>query len=290
MADMNAVLASLEELAALPQTVLRVTSMLSNQKSTIADIESVIRNDDALSVTVLRWANSVTFGRPGRTFTLRESIARLGNSTLLGIILRQKTSALFSKSGSAYGLERGALWRSAVGGALAADMIARRAAFKDPELAFLCGLLRDVGKLAFDAYFGRVYMEKVLKHTSPQRTFVDAERDAFGFDHAQLGAALAKRWQLPDRISDCIGHHHNPPAPGPGHDTLFDIVHAADIVCLWAGLAIGCDGMQYSLAEHVRTGLDISRPAAELLIVSTTDTLRQTESLMNPPMPQRASA
>jgi len=290
MANMNEILSGLDGLAALPQNVLRITSMLSGGKASASDLEQVARHDEALTVTILRWANSVAYGRPGCTFTLRESIARLGNSTMLKIVLEQKTSAMFAGAGAAYGLQRGALWRSAVGGAITADALARRAKFDSPDLAFLCALLRDVGKLAFDAHFGPKYLGLVEHHIRPDRTFIDAERAAFGFDHAQLGAELASRWRLPERISECIAMHHNPPAAEPAHDVLFDIVHAGDIIGLWAGLAIGCDGMQYKLAAHVRVGLDLSRPAAEGLIASTWDKLRQTESIMDQTAPQRASA
>lgn len=290
MADMNQVLDGLQELTALPHTVLRITGMLTGGAASASEIEQVARHDEALTMTILRWANSAAFGRPGCTFTLRESIARLGNSTLPKIVLQQKTSPMFRRAGVAYGLERGALWRSAVGGAIAAELLARRAGFGEPDIAFVGGLLRDVGKLAFDAAYGEDYMELVRRHTAPDRTFVDAERSAFGFDHAQLGAALAGRWGLPERIGRCIAFHHSPPPPGADHDDLFDLVHAADIIGLWAGLAIGCDGMQYRLAEHVRTSLDLTRSAAEELIAGTWDKLRQLEAVMEQPVSRRIPA
>jgi HD-like signal output (HDOD) protein len=290
MADMNYILDGIDGIAALPQTVLEVTAMLSGPGASAAELEQVARRDEALSMTILRWANSALHGRPGRTFTLRESIARLGNATLLKIVLQQKTSAMFARAGTAYDLQRGALWRSAVGGALAAESIGRRAGFESPDLGFLCALLRDIGKLALDAHFGGAYMDLVTRHTRPERTFVEAERAAFGFDHASLGAELAARWGLPDRIADAIAFHHDPPPPGPSHDTLFDIVHAADIISLWAGLAIGFDGLQYRLADHVRTGLDLSRPAAERLVAETWAGLRRTEAMMAPPAHQGTSA
>ena len=51
---------------------------------------------------------------------------------------------MFASAGAAYGLQRGALWRSAVGGAITAEALARRARFDSPDLAFLCALFRDI--------------------------------------------------------------------------------------------------------------------------------------------------
>jgi len=289
MVGMNEVLDGVSELAAFPQTALKVTSILSSGQGSAAEIEQVARNDEALSMAILRWANSVRYGHPGRTFTLREGIARLGSSVLLKIVLEQKTAGMFASAGTAYDLQRGALWRSAVGGAIAAESIARSACFDSPDLAFLCALLRDIGKLALDAHFGPEYMGLVVRHTRPDRTFVEAEREAFGFDHAGLGAELAARWNLPDRIAGAIRFHHDPPASAPAHDVLVDIVHAADIISLWAGLAIGCDGMQYKLAQHVRIGLALDRAAAEQLVAGMWDKLRETEAVMAPYTEQGAA-
>ena len=81
-----------------------------------------------------------------------------------------------------------------------------------------------------------------------------------------------------------------PPAAAPLHDLLFDLVHASDVLCLWAGLAVGHDGLQYKLAEHVRLGLDLSRPAVEQALMDTWATLRQTETLMSQPAGEMAPA
>ena len=196
------------------------------------------------------------------------------------IVLEQQASALFASAGSAYGLRRGAMWRGALGGALAADEIARTHDFADKDLCFLCGLVRDVGKLVMDTHFGSEYLSVISKHVRPELTFVECEQAAFGFDHAQIGAELAGRWGLPERICKTIQFHHEPPVEEPDHDFLIDIVHAADIICLWAGLALGHDGLQYRLAPHVRDGLGLDRREVELDISLTWCRLHEIEESM----------
>ena len=275
------ILESIESLPALPVAVTRITAMLSSGQADLKEIEKIARHDEALSMAILRWANSARYGRPGRVFDLGESIVRLGGKTLLKIVLQQKVANLFKDAGSAYGLQRGALWRGAVGGAIAAEETARKHSFKDWELCFLCGLLRDVGKLAMESFYGGEYTTLISAHLTPGRSFVECERAAFGTDHAHVGAELALRWRLPARIADAIRHHHEPPAEEPEHDQLFDIVHAADMICLWAGLAIGVDGMQYKLAPHVRKGLNLDRKEAEMDIMITWGRLRELEGIMD---------
>lgn len=277
---MNDILGSVSGLRAIPATVLKITAMITSNTASSAELEQVIRHDEALSMAVLRAANSVRFGRPGKSFTLREGITRLGMRTLRQIILEQQTMGMFANAGAAFDLQRGALWRSAVGGALAAELLAKRARSDEGDVCFVCSLLRDVGKLAFDARFRGDYLRQVTPHIRPDRTFLEAEREAFGFDHAQLGAELARRWRLPDRIVESIAFHHDPPSSPDARDTLYDIVHASDIITLWAGLAVGVDGLQYRLAEHVRTGLDLELHTTERMIAEIWTGVHEAESMV----------
>ena len=51
----------------------------------------------------------------------------------------------------------------------------------------------------------------VLKQAKDlQKTLSQLEQQAFGVDHAALGAMLAEKWQLPPNIIQAIRHHHNP--------------------------------------------------------------------------------
>ena len=57
---------------------------------------------------------------------------------------------------------------------------------------------------------------------------IEAEQEVLGFDHTQIGAALAVRWKFPAEIVAAIASHYNPmdmPA-----DFLVDLVHLADIM------------------------------------------------------------
>jgi HD-like signal output (HDOD) protein len=284
MPDLNEVLRRIDQLPSLPAAVLQVTAMLSGGRAEVGAIERIARTDEALSVTILRYANSAQFGRPGRIFNLKESIVRLGGNALMRIVLQQKVSAIFERGGAAFGLGRGALWRSALGGAIAAQRLVEKRRLSEGDLCFLCALLRDIGKLALDGCFGRQYVSVVAEHMLPQRSFVEAERAALGFDHAQLGRELARQWGLPQRIAEAIGCHHEPPATGDRHDPLFDVVHAADAFAQWAGLSVGIDGTQYNIAAHVRESLLLDQDAAHEEIAEVWTRLRDVETMMNEPL------
>ncbi|CAK9069470.1 Cyclic di-GMP phosphodiesterase response regulator RpfG, partial [Durusdinium trenchii] len=140
--------------------------------------------------------------------------------------------------------------------------------FDQPSLAFLCGLLRDIGKLALDSFYGSSYLSLLDQRSGTGATFVEQEHRSLGFDHATVGAELVRRWNFPDRVAFAIEHHHAPPKLDENHDDLCDLVHTADTICLWAGIGTGVDGLEYRLSQHVREGLGIDRRSAERLIAT----------------------
>lgn len=265
MAPIDDILQSVGTMSALPGTVARIISILNDANSDPEEIIDIIRQDEVLSLAVLRRANSVAYGVPGKTFGIRQATVRLGSAVLTQIALSQQMSPMFQCAGSAYGLRRNALWAGALGGAYAAEQLATMHGFEDPELCFLCGLIRDIGKLAIDAHCTGPHA--FIETNDKNGSFLDDERATIGTDHTEVGAALASRWSLPDRIVHAIRFHHEPPDPTlPEHDLLFDIIHAADVICLWAGLGIGDDGLRYRVAEHVSEHLLANRNQVEHII------------------------
>lgn len=265
---------TLDRLPAMPSTMARLVPMLMNADVDLDALERVLRQDEALTMTVLRLANSVQYGGRGSHHDLRRSMSRLGLRTLRQCVMSQQVAGAIGGANAALGMERGALWRSALAGALAAEELARRHQPDDAPMAFVCALLRDIGKLALNVKFGGAYLAAIAPYAHEGLSFDDTERAALGFDHAQIGGALARHWGLPERIARAVETHHAPPPPGPDHDPLFDVVHAADAICRWAGFGIGFDGMEYRLAEHVRDGLSLDRRTVEREIARLQGQLR----------------
>ncbi len=290
MAGVSDLLDRIDRLPALPVTVLRLIPLLGDKETSLDQLHSIVQKDEALSMAVMKVANSAAFGAPGRTFSLRESVVRLGRRRLKALVMEQQTASLYAKAGASFGLQRGALWRGALAGAFAAEELAGEHGDVPADLAFLCALLRDVGKIVLDLQFGAGYVGRVKEELSRGLSFVEAERLAVGFDHAELGAALARRWRLPDRVADSIRFHHDPPSDPEGQDGLFDVVHAADTLCLWAGLSVGGDGLCYRFSDRVRTSLSLDRTSADHRIVSMCDRLRQAEEELGVAVPTGAAA
>ena len=290
MAPLNDTIAALDRLPALPATSMRLISMLAGggRDADLRDVECIVGHDEAVTAAVLRRANSAAFGMRGRIAGLGDAIRRLGTRELCRIALETQTSGMLANAGRSYGLRRGALSQSALGGAIAADQLARLHG-ANREVAFVAALLRDIGKLAIDAVAGPDALEAIAA-AADTRPFLAYEREAFGADHAELGAILCERWSLPTAIIQAVRGHHEPPSSPV--EPLTDVVHAADCVARWAGLGLGCDGLMYPFDSGARERLGTTRDELEALVadILAATAPEQTPGILAPGNTLRRSA
>ena len=85
--------------------------------------------------------------------------------------------------------------------------------------------------------------------------FVEAERELFGCDHAEVGGAVARHWGFPDDITDAIEHHHQVPVEKP--NPTVDAVIIANLAAKAVGTGLGAEGMDLRLDEQVNRRLKL---------------------------------
>jgi HD-like signal output (HDOD) protein len=205
-------LAQLKSLPALPATVTRLVSALNNDELDMRELVDIVKRDEALTVAVLRLANSSVYGgAQDESFDLNQSITRIGFKKLREIALAHKTSKLLERPVEGYGLDRGQLWEGAIAGAVSAEIVAQKTQLIEPEMAFVAGLLRDIGKLAMDTIYTSEILRIQFEKRNERQSQLSLEQEIFGMDHAELGYELAKLWELPERLCVAIRYHHGVP-------------------------------------------------------------------------------
>ena len=76
-----------------------------------------------------------------------------------------------------------------------------------PEAAYVAAILHDVGQLCFHIKSPVVFQDLYLK-SSVDGKLLERETQTFGVDHAQIGAALARHWELSETFVAAIEEHH----------------------------------------------------------------------------------
>jgi HD-like signal output (HDOD) protein len=204
---LRVVLGQLGALPALPQTYQKLVELTGNPDVSLDAVSSVVERDPAISGAVLRIINSAYFGLPRRVSSVRETVRFLGIQPLKNIVLTVEVFEGLASGRAAQAMQQEALIRACA----MRELLGRTAL---AESAFAAGVLCDVGalllvtRLPIDA----MAIGKKVEIGSPP---CHAELERLGCTHADIGAAILSRWNLPNALVEAIALHHKPPESSP---------------------------------------------------------------------------
>jgi putative nucleotidyltransferase with HDIG domain len=226
------------ELPTLPRVAMRVATLTQDFNSSAREIADAIGCDPILGARVLRAANSPLYYLERDVTTLKMAVNALGNRNIHQLVVASAAIDAFQRKGRSAAFET-TLWEHSIAVGLAAREIMSLLGLRGGEQAFICGLLHDIGKLLLmrndiDAY------RRILSNLKEGESLA-AERAAFGYTHAQVGALATNRWSLPEQITQTIYHHHQPSQADDGM-LLARVVDVADALANRAGLGFWTEG------------------------------------------------
>lgn len=241
----------IKNLPTLPPIVSKVAKMVENPETSTADVGKVIAQDQVLSARVLRMANSPFFGMSRKISSVTQGLVILGFDVIKGLVL---TSSVFEMiQDSIVGL-----WEHSTGCAAAAKIIAGIVEQPDPEEVSVAALLHDLGKVVLTARMPKEDTARIMELVSEKRiSFFEAERQALGFTHAEIGLWLAQHWKLPPTITEPMCLHHAP-AKATAAPRQTAIVHLADIIIRARGFGSGGDPFVPPLSKTAWKLLELS--------------------------------
>lgn len=208
------------EVPLLPEVAATVISD-TDEEFDFRKVSEQIHRDQALAGHVLRVANSVAnAGRAARIVSLQQALVRLGTRRVKELVLAVVMKTRIFRS-NRHGARAQQIWRDAVSSACLARELARQLK-RNPDSAFLCGLLHTVGK--------PVVLQIVSEFERHGRPLEADDLDRLlVHHHLRAGARLVSTWGLPDTVATTIEFLETPER-APAHRELVCIVAAAGIV------------------------------------------------------------
>jgi HD-like signal output (HDOD) protein len=183
----------------------RILELASDCESGIDDLTAAIESDPAVTSRVLRLSNSAYYGQPGRVETVGRAIIVIGYRNVVSLAACAAIAPVFR--GDDPRVDRAALWLHSCAAAEAARLVASRGA-SDPSVAYVAGLLHDLGIVVLSEVLGKEY-GRVLDACRRRRlSLAEAERQVLGVDHGWAAGVLFERWSLPSRLLSAVSLHH----------------------------------------------------------------------------------
>ena len=263
--DVQVLLENLDQLPTLPFVAVELLTQVQEGEASAQDIAHLIEKDQALTFQVLRLSNSAFYRRARPVATVKDAVVSVGLDAVKMLVLSVSVLKVFNASHeeetSAFSHRR--FWLHSLACATAARIIC---ASKHPtlsEIAFVAGLLHDVGKAALNELVPERYAQAIAFSRSQRVSALEAERNILGVDHVVVGNLLAEKWNLPTSLRDVIWLHHQPAFHTGPEELRFVLraVHVADWVCNQYGLSVdpeaGWPTAEVDEVEHI--GLSAER-------------------------------
>lgn len=206
--NLEAIIGEIEELPTLHQVAVRILQIIDNPKSTVADINRVVTQDPALASKILKVVNSAYVGLTNKVSNLQQAIVLLGFNMIKGMALSVSVFDVFTETAEGDDLFRRDFWMHSIATAALCRQTAQKVGGADPEVAFVLGLIHDIGKLVLDIYAHEEWRQILTVVKSERVPFFQAEKKVLETDHADLGSWLAQNWKLSDDLVLGIRGHH----------------------------------------------------------------------------------
>jgi len=224
------IVAKVCEIGSLPQSLASVLKVLDDPSADANKIADVISKDVALTVRVLKMVNSAQYSRTRKVTKISEAVSVMGWNSIKMLTLSSSIFGMIpdDKMNEKFDIKR--IWLHLIETAVNAKNIALELKQREPEEAFVAGILHDLGIIIMLLHFKDEYVEIAEKVKEKKQSIVDLEREKFNFTHCDIGAEMVEAWKLPPRLVYVIQNHHTTNAPRIVEDDarLNDIIMMAD--------------------------------------------------------------
>lgn len=271
------IVSKVNDMKVLPEIINKIIALTDDPDSTVQDMEKAILKDSVLTTKILRLANSAYYGYARNISTISRAAILLGFQAIKSLALASTVRTFLTDELKGYSLEKDDLWTQSQTCAIASRFIAKQIRYPNPEEAYIAGLLRDIGKTILNQHMEKEYAEVLSKIEMDNVSFLDAEREVLGFNHAEIGEKVAEKWNLPKALVDAIGHHHTPEQSNV-NPLLVSIVHIADAITMMMGVGLGVDGLAYNLSPMAIDIIGLDELQLENIISQVTDLVTDEDS------------
>jgi eukaryotic-like serine/threonine-protein kinase len=206
-----------DDFPALSTTIGEINNVVSSETSSIQHLTNIILEDFSLTKNLLKVVNTVSYGQfGGQINTISKAVVILGFDVVRDIATTLVLlDFLQNKS-------QGEQLKDQVVSAYFVGLISRQLTINfnasNYEEAMICGIFHNLGQLLAHYYFFDE-AEEINQLMADGMSETEASRTVLGVSYDKLGLEVAKRWNLPDRLTHAMQNFPNDKVPEIAHDS-----------------------------------------------------------------------
>lgn len=195
-------------LKTLPHVAIRLSTLLSEEKTHIQEFEEVIKLDPVLVSRILRVANSAFFGLREKVSSISRALVFLGTKNLRNMVATEAIKDILNCKSDGDTFSRKNLWLHCAAVSILAQMISERVFGRRGEDVYLCGILHDIGLIIEDQTTPELFSTVCKSLPGASKPLTEIEKEVIGTDHCAVGFLLSEDWKLHDDVKKGIRDHH----------------------------------------------------------------------------------
>jgi len=215
------------QLPSPPAIAVNILNAVRKDDEPLTALGDVIAKDPALTAKMLKIANSGMFYSKGNISNIQRAMVALGTDVIKNIALSFVITSDYRDSGkSGFNMDR--FWQQSIVAAVAAELLSRQLNQQTDNI-FVTALLNDIGILVISQAKGDIY-NRLIREVNDNDHLVEAENNLYGYNHAQVGYALLKHWNLPDNICEPILYHVDPDRAPEEHKKTAKVLYFSGLL------------------------------------------------------------
>ncbi len=196
-------------LRALSPIARQVLLLSSSPGGSLDEMAKVVKQDAAISVKILRVANSSAYAGGTRIDSVHRAVSRLGMAHIRDIVLNMEIMDGFNGEWCEK-IRSDWFWEHSIAVGLISSRLARKANLGADitDAMFTAGLLHDIGRMLLAVVLPQHYPTVLRTADSLGLPLEVVESRLLMVDHAELSNRVLRSWRFPPELINPIAFHH----------------------------------------------------------------------------------
>lgn len=265
-----------ENLPSLPKILHELVSKLSDPDTNLDKVEELVMIDKSITAQILKVSNKLEFLEPHepRIVTIHDALHKIGFENAKRIALNFSVLKIMKITNFPRNFCCEDLWQHSLGVAVASSLISELVEFQNPDQAYACGLIHDIGKLVKLNFSYRMFSKEIASASRKKIDLYDLEIRRDLLRHDILGSKIMDAWEMPNILNCVVRWHHTEERSerkeieDPYLHQLLDVVYLANLLINKLGIGYSGHSVTKSPSEKFLRGMNLEAESLDDLEAS----------------------